>query len=73
MKRKEDTPKRIIARRYEKLHKEEREKATLTFGTNMKREKVEEINEFLEKNKISKVTLIEVGYETLKQQFNKNN
>ena len=43
------------------------------YGESMaKREKVEEINDFLERNKISKVTLIEVGYETLKEQFNNN-
>lgn len=67
--KKEDTPIRERKRRYEERHKEERKKATKHFDTLLKAEKVDEINAFLEKHRITKVELVLTGYETLREQY----
>ena len=60
------TPTSVINKRYEDKHKEERKAKSLVWGTSMPRQKAEEINEFLKKRNLSKVQLIEAGYEALK-------
>ena len=59
------TPKKIIDKRYEEKHKEERKARNKPWGTSMPREKAEEIDEFLKKYGFTKVQLIEAGYEAL--------
>lgn len=61
------TPKSVIDKRYEDKHKEERKAKSLVWGTSVPREYAEEINAFLEKNKYTKVELIQLGYEELKK------
>lgn len=69
MLRKEDTPKRIVRRKYEEKHKDERDAAHKVWGTSIGRESAEEIDEFLKKNKLTKVDLIFAGYEALRNQY----
>lgn len=71
MNEKELTPMQIARRKYEEKNKEERKQASAQFSTFIPREIFNEINEFLEKNKITKVALIIAGYETLKEEMNK--
>lgn len=73
MDRKENTPLREARRKYEEKNKEKRKAASGTFSTYMPRKELDEINEFLKKNNISKVELIRKGFEVLKGQFNNNN
>lgn len=72
MERKEDTPERVVRRKYEELHKEERRLKTKVWGTSIERSKAEEIDAFLERHKLSKVDLIYKGYETLKTRYEPN-
>lgn len=65
MKKKEDTPQRIVRRTYEETHKEERKKKNKVFGTSIEREFAEEIERFLKENHLTKVELIKAGYEAL--------
>lgn len=67
--RKEDTPKRIVRRRYEERHKEERLQKTKVWGTSIDRELANEIDSFLEQYKIKKVELIYAGYKALQSQY----
>lgn len=67
--RKEDTPKRIVRRRYEEKHKEERLQKTKVWGTSVDRELANEIDSFLEQYKIKKVELIYAGYKALQSQY----
>ena len=63
------TPKSVIDKRYEEKHKEERKARHLVWGTSVDREYAEEINEFLIKNKLTKVELIAAGYKALQNQY----
>lgn len=67
--RKEDTPKRIVRRRYEEKHKEERLQKIKVWGTSVDRELANEIDSFLEQYKIKKVELIYAGYKALQSQY----
>lgn len=53
-------------RKYEAVHKEERQAATGQFSTRVPREIFAEINEFLKDHHFSKVQLIYAGYEALR-------
>lgn len=63
------TPKAVIDKRYEEKHKDERKARHLVWGTSIDREFAGEINEFLKKNRISKVELIYAGYQVLHNQY----
>ena len=63
------TPKSEIDKRYEEKHKEERKAAHAVWGTSMKRKDFDELNEFLKAHNISKVELIYVGWQALKEQY----
>lgn len=69
MEKRPNTPKRIAKRKYEAIHKEERKQLNKVWGTSISRETAEEIDAFLKEYNISKVELICVGYEALKQRF----
>ena len=71
MERKEDTPARIIRRKYEEKHKEQRKAASKVIGTSVDRKMAEEIEAFLEEKNISKVELIVTGYLALKEKYSK--
>ena len=58
-------PRAVTDKRYEEKHKEERKAKSLVWGTSIPRKFAEEINAFLEKHKISKVKLIEAGFNAL--------
>ena len=73
MERKEDTPVRIIRRRYEEMHREERKKKNKVWGTSIEREFAEEIDAFLKKHGLKKVELIYEGYNALVNQYEKQN
>ena len=62
------TPKQQARKKYELLHKEEREKATKQFNTRLPVEEFNDITSFLKAKGIAKVDLIRVGYQTLKEQ-----
>lgn len=72
MKKKEVTPIRKARQTYETVHKDERTKQRMTWGTTISRELGNEINAFLEKNNIPKISLIIAGYELLQERFNPN-
>lgn len=59
------TPKKVIDKRYEERHKEERKAKSMVWGTSLPRKKAEEINAFLKKYGFSKVELIEAGFNEL--------
>ncbi len=63
------TPRTEINKRYEEKHKEERKAAHAVWGTSMKREDFDGLNEFLKAHHISKVELIYVGWQALKEQY----
>ena len=63
---KELTPGQRARRKYEAVHKKERQAATGQFSTRVPREIFTEINEFLNDHHISKVQLIYAGYEVLR-------
>ncbi len=72
MEKKEDTSRRISRRKYEMRNAEERKERTAMFATKMPRERVEEINAFLDRHKgqrVTKVMLIYAGYEALKELY----
>ena len=58
-------PRAVTDKRYEEKHKEERKAKSLVWGTSVPRQLAEEINAFLEKHHISKVKLIEAGFNAL--------
>ena len=58
-------PRAVTDKRYEEKHKEERKAKSLVWGTSVPRPFAEEINAFLEKHHISKVKLIEAGFNAL--------
>ncbi len=65
--KKEDTPMRISRRNYEERNKEKRKQANAQFSTFIQRTDFEEINTFLKENNITKVELIYVGYNALRE------
>ena len=69
MERKEDTPSRIIKRRYEEKNKEKRRAANGTFSTYLPRGELDEINSFLKEHGISKVELIRQGYRSIQEKL----
>ena len=66
MEKREDTPVRKTRRKYEEKNKEKRKQVSGNFGTMISRALFNEINAFLEENRITKVRLIREGYEALK-------
>ena len=66
------TEKKIIDKRYEDKHKDERKAAHAVWGTSMNRTDFEELNKFLKDNHITKVQLIYAGWQALKEQLNHN-
>ncbi len=66
------TEKKIIDKRYEDKHKDERKAAHAVWGTSMNRMDFEELNKFLKDNRITKVQLIYTGWQALKEQLNHN-
>lgn len=62
-------PRTEINKRYEEKHNEERKAAHAVWGTSMKREDFDELNEFLKAHRISKVELIYVSWQALKEQY----
>lgn len=62
------TPKSVVDKRYEEKHKEERKSRHKVWGTSVDRKYAEEIDTFLEKNKLTKVELIAAGYQALQNQ-----
>lgn len=67
--KKEDTRERIIKRKYEQTHKEERKKASEQFNTRLPRKTFEEIKAFLEKYKLRKIDLVYAGYTYYQQKL----
>lgn len=67
MKKKENTPQRNARRKYEEVNKEKRKQMSGNFGTMIPRPLFEEINAFLKISGFTKVQLIAVGYEKLKE------
>ena len=63
------TPKKIIDKRYEDKHKEERKAAHAVWGTSMNREDFDKLNKFLKDNGI-KNALIYAGWRALQEQLN---
>ena len=62
------TPKQKARQKNELLHKEEREKATKQFNTRLPVKEYDDITSFLKSKGISKVDLIRIGYQMLKEQ-----
>ena len=71
MEKKKDTAVRIARRNYEKKHRKERKAQNKVWGTSIPRNVAEEIDEFLLKHNLSKVSLIMAGYATLQEQYRK--
>ena len=71
-KRKEDTPSRIIKRKYEETHKDERRQKNVVWGTSINREYAEEIDAYLKQLGKTKVELIAAGYQALQSQYGPN-
>ena len=69
MDKKADTPLRKARRNYETRNKDVRDQTTKQFNTRLPREECDEICAFLKKHGISKVDLIRVGYDQMKQCF----
>ena len=63
------TPKKIIDKRYEDKHKEERKAAHAVWGTSMNREDFGKLNKFLKEHNIKKVELIYAGWLALEEQY----
>ena len=73
MQRKENTPGRESRRRYEERNKEKRKQASGNFGTMIPRELFDEINAFLKAHGLTKVKLIEEGYQALQEKVKEEN
>ena len=71
MDKKKDTAVRISRRKYEAKHKKERKAQNKVWGTSIPRNVAEEIDGFLLKHNLSKVSLIMAGYATLQEQYRK--
>ena len=72
MERKEDTPARVVRRRYEEQHKSERKERNKVWGTSIERKLAEEIDEFLKQHGLTKVELIVAGYDVLVNHYGIN-
>ena len=59
------TDKKVIDKRYEDKHKQERKAKSMVWGTSIPRKFAEEVNDFLKKYGFTKVQLIEAGYKAL--------
>ena len=59
------TDKKVIDKRYEDKHKQERKAKCMVWGTSIPRKFAEEVNDFLKKYGFTKVQLIEAGYKAL--------
>ena len=59
------TDKKVIDKRYEDKHKQERKAKCMVWGTSISRKFAEEVNDFLKKYGFTKVQLIEAGYKAL--------
>ena len=59
------TDKKVIDKRYEDKHKQERKAKSMVWGTSISRKYAEEVNDFLKKYGFTKVQLIEAGYKAL--------
>ena len=59
------TDKKVIDKRYEDKHKQERKAKNMVWGTSIPRKYAEEVNDFLKKYGFTKVQLIEAGYKAL--------
>lgn len=66
--RKEDTPQRIVRRKYEEKHETERKTKHAVWGTSIERELFDEINLFLKENRLTKVELIKAGFKALQRE-----
>ena len=73
MERKENTSIRKARRQYEEKHKAERKAANKVWGTSIPRALADEIDEFLTAHNLSKVALINEGYQALRMQYEKEN
>lgn len=69
--KKEDTPNRIIKRRYEERNKEERKAYRKQFNTTLSIEFYEELEAFLKENNIGKIDIVKRGYHAFKEDFEK--
>ena len=65
------TDRRIINKRYEDRHKEERKARNGTFSTSMSREDLEELNKFLQENNIRKIDLVYTGWKVMESKITK--
>ncbi len=63
------TDKKIIDKRYEEKHREERKAKNATFGTSMPRSDLQKLNAFLEEHHISKVRLVYAGWFALQDEI----
>ena len=66
--KKEDTRERLVRRKYEATHKEERKRATQQFNTRLPRNDYEQICPILQSKRIRKIDLIYKGYEALREE-----
>ena len=73
MQRKENTPGRESRRRYEERNKEKRKQASGNFGTMIPRGLFDEISAFLKAHGLTKVKLIEEGYQVLQEKVKEEN
>lgn len=69
MEKKPETPQRIVRRRYEDKHKDERKTAHAVWGTSMNRDDFDKLNKFLKEHGIKKVELIYAGWLALEEQY----
>ena len=69
--RKEDTPQRMANRRYEEENKQKRRETCCNLQTMIPRELFDEVNAFLKENGLTKVKIIECGYDDLREQAKK--
>lgn len=69
--KKEDTPDRIIKRKYEETHKEERKAYRKQFNTTLSVEFYEELEQFLKEHNLKKIDLIAKGYCAFQEEFEK--
>ena len=60
-----NTDRKIIDKRYEDKHHDERKAKSMVWGTSIPRKFAEEVNDFLKKYGFTKVQLIEAGYKAL--------
>lgn len=65
------TDRRIINKRYEENHKEERKARNGTFSTSMPRDDLEELNKFLQENGIRKIDLVYTGWKVMESEITK--